>query len=147
MPASLILEGLAQTGGILVGHARDFREQVILAKIGQARFFREVQPGEQLTFEANLLDLRAEGATVCGRVFSAEEMVAEAELMFAHVDPERTKALTGTDNFVFAGELRRLLGLSRLEQRAAAPVSDSRIGESGGQVEPDAVAKANTASC
>ena len=33
MPAALILEGLAQTGGILVGEANDFREKVVLAKV------------------------------------------------------------------------------------------------------------------
>ena len=32
MPASLIIEGMAQTAGILVGHAEGFREKVILAK-------------------------------------------------------------------------------------------------------------------
>ena len=41
MPAPLILEGLAQTGGILVGEANDFREKVVLAKIPSARFQRE----------------------------------------------------------------------------------------------------------
>ena len=41
MPAALILEGLAQTGGILVGEANDFREKVVLAKIPWARFHQE----------------------------------------------------------------------------------------------------------
>ena len=39
MPASLIIEGLAQTGGILVGEAGGFAEKVILAKIPRAEFF------------------------------------------------------------------------------------------------------------
>ena len=33
MPAALLLEGLAQTGGILAGEARGFREKVVLAKV------------------------------------------------------------------------------------------------------------------
>ena len=36
MPAPLILEGLAQTGGILVGHATDFEKNVVLAKMSEA---------------------------------------------------------------------------------------------------------------
>ena len=36
MPGALILEGLAQTGGILVGEANDFKEKVVLAKINRA---------------------------------------------------------------------------------------------------------------
>ena len=42
MPACFILEGVAQTGGILVGEANNFQEKVILAKIVSARFRREV---------------------------------------------------------------------------------------------------------
>src|SRR5205807_374945 len=48
MPAALILEGLAQTGGILVGEANQFREKVILAKVPFAKFHREAMPGETL---------------------------------------------------------------------------------------------------
>jgi 3-hydroxyacyl-[acyl-carrier-protein] dehydratase len=35
VPHSLIVEGMAQTAGILVGEARNFEEKVILAKIGR----------------------------------------------------------------------------------------------------------------
>ena len=40
MPAALVLEGLAQTGGILVGEANGFQEKVILAKVPRAVFHR-----------------------------------------------------------------------------------------------------------
>src|SRR5947208_15838538 len=66
MPACLILEGLAQTGGILVGEANDFREKVILAKILWARFQREAIAGEQLIYDTELLHLRPEGASIHG---------------------------------------------------------------------------------
>src|ERR1700722_19083740 len=69
MPACLILEGLAQTGGILVGEANQFREKVILAKVPRAVFHREMLPGEQLVYEAEILHLRPEGASVAARVF------------------------------------------------------------------------------
>jgi 3-hydroxyacyl-[acyl-carrier-protein] dehydratase len=45
MPMSLIVEGMAQTGGILVGHAEDFREKVILAKVSKATLDRDALPG------------------------------------------------------------------------------------------------------
>src|SRR5580765_8199351 len=69
MPASLILEGLAQTGGILVGEANNFQEKVVLAKIVSAKFQREFLAGEQLIYEVDLVHLRPEGASVEGRVF------------------------------------------------------------------------------
>src|SRR5581483_12415769 len=61
MPGALILEGLAQTGGILVGDANDFREKVVLAKIPWAKFHRDVMAGDELVYEVELVHLRAEG--------------------------------------------------------------------------------------
>src|SRR5581483_4815245 len=66
MPASLILEGLAQTGGLLAGEVNDFQEKIVLAKIPWARFYREAMAGEQLHYAVELLNLRAEGAVVHG---------------------------------------------------------------------------------
>src|SRR5260370_15461366 len=68
MPAPLILEGLAQTGGILVGESNDFREKVVLAKVPRALFHREMLAGEQLIYEVEILHMREEGASVAGLV-------------------------------------------------------------------------------
>src|SRR5947209_19695218 len=68
MPAPLILEGLAQTGGILVGHANDFKEKVVLAKIPKARFHGEAVAGQELVYDVTLVNLRAEGAIIEGKV-------------------------------------------------------------------------------
>src|SRR5262249_46964863 len=93
VPGSLMLEGLAQTGGILVGEANDFQEKVVLAKIPGARFHREVLAGEQLIYETELLHLRPEGASVQGRVTAGGTLVVEAEIFFAHLDQSRSKQL------------------------------------------------------
>lgn len=114
MPGSLILEGLAQTGGILVGEVNNFQEKVILAKIPQARFHREALAGEELIYEVEVLHLRPEGASVRGRVLVGQELLAEAEIFFAYLDQARSKQLFGDHNFVFTGELKRTLGLVKL---------------------------------
>lgn len=119
MPASLILEGLAQTGGILVGEANEFREKVVLAKIPSARFEGEAVAGERLEFEVELLHMRPEGAAVYGRVSCDGRPLAEAEIFFAHLDQARSRQLFGDHNFVFGGELKYLLGLAKAA--AAAP--------------------------
>ncbi len=121
MPAALILEGLAQTGGILVGEANDFKEKVVLAKIPSARFHREALAGETLTYDVEILTLREEGASVAGRVFAADELIAEAEIFFAHLDQARSQQLFGDHNFVFSGELKHLLGLARIAARGGQP--------------------------
>src|SRR3954463_12485621 len=117
MPGPLILEGLAQTGGILVGEANDFREKVVLAKIPSARFHREALAGEQLIYDVELLHLRPEGASVGGKVTSDGTLVAEAEIFFAHLDQARSQQLFGDHNFVFSGELKHLLGLAKAAAR------------------------------
>src|SRR5687767_1618374 len=86
MPATLMLEGLAQTGGILVGEARNFQEKVVLAKIVSAKFRREARPGEQLTYDTEVTTLRDEGASIKGKVLVGEELIGEAEIFFAHLD-------------------------------------------------------------
>ncbi len=111
MPGSLILEGLAQTGGILVGEARNFEEKVVLAKFNFASFTREVLAGELLIFNAEILSLRTEGASVNASASVGEETIVEAEIFFAHLDQNRSKQIFGDRNFVFSGELNRLRGL------------------------------------
>ena len=52
MPNTLIIEGMAQTAGILVGSVNAFREKVILAKIVRARIDRDVVPGRTIRYDA-----------------------------------------------------------------------------------------------
>lgn len=111
MPAALMIEGLAQTGGLLVGHANDFQEKVVLAKIPKASFTREAVPGETLTYRTEILDLRAEGAVVSGTVSVGSEVIGTAEIFFAHLDQNRSNQLFGDRNFVFDGNLTEILGL------------------------------------
>jgi len=123
MPAALILEGLAQTGGILVGEANNFREKVVLAKIPRAVFHREMLAGEQLIYEARIEHLRPEGASVQGRVLVGETVTAEADIFFAHLDQARSRQLFGDHNFVFSGEMKFLIGrMTGIKDRAEGPV-------------------------
>jgi 3-hydroxyacyl-[acyl-carrier-protein] dehydratase len=112
MPAPLILEGLAQTGGILVGHANDFEKNVVLAKIMNAKFHRDASAGEQLTYTVTLLNLDDTGARVSGTVTSGDHLVAEAEIMFAHVNPAQLPPGLPDAKFVFSGELSNLLKMA-----------------------------------
>ena len=117
MPGTLMLEGLAQAGGILVGEANNFREKVVLAKIPKAVFHREATAGEVLTYDVELLHLRPEGASVVGQVHVDGDPVVEAEIFFAHLDKARSGQLFGDRNFVFTGEMKYLL--DRLKPPAA----------------------------
>src|SRR5205085_3332209 len=87
VPHSLIIEGMAQTAGILVGEARNFSEKVILAKIGRATFHRLVRPGETILFKAKIDQLSEHGAAISGVVeTNTGDLVADIDLMFSHID-------------------------------------------------------------
>jgi 3-hydroxyacyl-[acyl-carrier-protein] dehydratase len=118
MPASLIIEGLAQTGGILVGEAGGFAEKVVLAKIPRAEFYGVACAGDQLVYEVTLTDLRHEGAVVQAKAFLDGELLADAEIVFAHLDNSRANQIFGPKNFVFTQQLLGVLDLARAQNRA-----------------------------
>ncbi|MAE66932.1 MAG: beta-hydroxyacyl-ACP dehydratase [Phycisphaeraceae bacterium] len=114
MPNPLIIEGMAQTAGILVGHANDFAEKVILAKIGKARFTAAARPGDSLRFTAAIERIDASGASTSGTVevvdpAGATNPLAEIELLFSHVDRNLSGLELPEHNFVFGETFRDLL--------------------------------------
>ena len=118
-PHSLIIEGMAQTAGILVGHARDFSEKVILAKIGRAKFHRLSRPGETLAFHAQVQSLNEHGASVTGQVRCGQAadspLVAEIDLMFSHIDKNLAGMSFPEHNFVFTEQFTELLKTYKLD--------------------------------
>jgi len=82
-PAVLILEAMAQTGGILLLSTVDnpTGKLVYFLGIDGARFRRPVLPGDQLRFELTMLRLRKSGCKMRGEAFVDGQLVAEAELM------------------------------------------------------------------
>src|SRR5712671_2201570 len=108
-PHSLIVEGMAQTAGILVGEARNFAEKVILAKIGRATFHRLMRPGDSLTFAAKIDQLSEQGASITGTVTVGTDLVADIELMFSHIDQNLAGLEFPEHNFVFTEQFTELL--------------------------------------
>jgi 3-hydroxyacyl-[acyl-carrier-protein] dehydratase len=115
MPSSLILEGMAQTAGILVGSVHDFREKVVLAKVVSAVIERDINPGETIRYDAVLERMDDMGASTVGTVdrFSfadnAWAPVGRIELMFSHLDQNRAGTEFPEENFVFGENFRTLL--------------------------------------
>lgn len=108
-PACLMIEGMAQTAGILVGQARDFKEKVILAKIGKAEFNDIVVPGDQITFEATIDTITDEAAATRGIVKKNGQPIGQVDLMFSHIDQNLAGTQFPKENFVFTGQFQRLI--------------------------------------
>ncbi len=105
MPQSLMIEGMAQTGGILSGSASDFQENIVLAKVSKATFHRLVRPGDQMVFESQLVDSGPSGYRAETRITVDGELAAESSMMFAAIPV----GPNGDNAFVFKENLMALL--------------------------------------
>ena len=109
MPATLLIEGMAQTAGILVGEANDFTEKVILAKVKRAVFHRIVTPGQQVRHEATIEHMSDSAAMTTGRIVCDGELVGEVDIVFSHIDQNISGLEFPEENFVFTEEFMSLL--------------------------------------
>ncbi len=88
VPGVLLIEGMAQAGGILLLHDVEDRAEKLLyfMAIDRARFRRPVVPGDQLHYEVEILRLRSTTCKLQGRAWVDGEVAAEAVCMSAMVD-------------------------------------------------------------
>jgi 3-hydroxyacyl-[acyl-carrier-protein] dehydratase len=118
MPASLIIEGMAQTGGILLGEMSQFQKVVVLAKIPKVLFHGQAFPGDTLIYDVHLLDAREDGGIVECAARIGERLVAEAEIVFANL-PQNGQTTTES-NFSVPMEMLRVLNVAHVPQAASA---------------------------
>jgi 3-hydroxyacyl-[acyl-carrier-protein] dehydratase len=99
MPGVLIIESMAQTGGLLLLKEVPDREKklVYFVAIDNARFRRPVVPGDQLRIEVNVIAWRGTFCKLEGRATVNGELVAEATLMSKMVDMETEVAAAGEE--------------------------------------------------
>jgi beta-hydroxyacyl-ACP dehydratase FabZ len=84
MPGVLIVEAMAQAGGVLVLESMPKEQHgrpVYFMGLDNVRFRKPVVPGDQIIFEVKLLKLRSKAAKLAGRAIVDGNLVAEAELM------------------------------------------------------------------
>ena len=81
MPGVLILEALAQTGGILM-FKKGYTQVKVLASIRNAKFRRLIRPGDALYLEAWTLHLSSHGGKMKGEAKVNEQKAAETEIVF-----------------------------------------------------------------
>lgn len=86
MPGVLILEALAQAGGILV-HLKGSGDKVaILLSVNQAKFRQPVKPGDVLYLRGQGLHFSSKGGRVKAEALVNDKVAAEAEIGFVFVD-------------------------------------------------------------
>ena len=88
MPGVLIVEAMAQAGGILLLNTVDDPENKLVYFLGidGVRFRKPVLPGDQIRFELDMIQLRRGTCKMQGKAYVDDELVTEATLMATIVD-------------------------------------------------------------
>ncbi|MEE8178308.1 MAG: 3-hydroxyacyl-ACP dehydratase FabZ [Acidobacteriota bacterium] len=98
MPGVLIVEAMAQTGGVLV--LRDVPDAdsklVFFAAIEEAKFRRPVFPGDQLRLEVEVLSRRATFCRMKGKAWVDQQLAAEAVILCKIADKPADKPVENT---------------------------------------------------
>jgi len=124
MPMSLIVEGMAQSAGVLVGHAEAFREKVVLAKVSKAELTEDAVAGDQLRYTATIESMTDVGASTRGVIElirhdasgpGEPREIGRVDLMFSHLDNNMGGVEFPAHNFVFGESFRTLLRSSGVE--------------------------------
>lgn len=109
MPNSLVLEGLAQTSGLLVCEYFQCQRMIVLARIHTAQFHFDAAPGDFLTYTATIDYVEDDGSMARATSHRGQQLQAEAEFVFAHFDSRAGNgAAQGLPGLV---ELMRLAGV------------------------------------
>lgn len=117
-PNSLITEGLAQTGGLLVGEKIRFQQMVVLAKVSKALFHGPALPGDQLLYTTDIESLSADGARIVGKSHIGERLQAEVEIQFHFLgDVKAVSMELDPKNFM---AMMKLLGVLNFPAKDAA---------------------------
>jgi UDP-3-O-[3-hydroxymyristoyl] N-acetylglucosamine deacetylase/3-hydroxyacyl-[acyl-carrier-protein] dehydratase len=93
MPGVLILEAMAQTGGVFLLNSIPNPEDklVLFMQINNAKFRKQVLPGDQLVMEVELVNKKSKVVLMHGKAYVNDVIVAEADFMAGIVDRERTE--------------------------------------------------------
>jgi len=88
MPGVLIVEAMAQVGGLIVTQMPDLPKGLfVFAGIDSVRFRRPVVPGDQLRITCELLSIkRGRFGKIAGQATVDDQLVCSGELMFSLVD-------------------------------------------------------------
>lgn len=91
-PGVMILEGMAQAGGVLALKSSDLSDEEIKNKviyfmsIDKAKFRNPVRPGDRLDYELEVIRMKSSLTTLKGKAFVDGKLCAEAELKAMIVD-------------------------------------------------------------
>lgn len=84
MPGVLVLEAMAQVGGVAMLYPQENRDKLaVFGAIDRVKFRRQVVPGDQLRMTAEVVKIRGNMGKIWAEAYVDEQLAAEGEFMFA----------------------------------------------------------------
>lgn len=115
MPGSLIVEGVAQSGGILIGHALAFEQKIVLAKVTRVDLDHDATAGDTLRYTITMDQFGPQGASTKGVVELLEawsgkvRTIGQIDLMFSVLENNMAGIEFPEGNFVFGEAFKTLM--------------------------------------
>lgn len=85
LTSSFLVEGLAQTGGLLLSQSHNFQKKVVLAKLTKSTFKGLCLAGDTISFHTKIERLTDEGGIVKGICEKNGEVIVDADIVFAYL--------------------------------------------------------------
>jgi 3-hydroxymyristoyl/3-hydroxydecanoyl-(acyl carrier protein) dehydratase len=89
LPGVYLLEGLAQTAGVLIHQSIEGRLLAVLVSIERARFLTFARPGDQVRLETEIESLESTVARARGTALVGDRTIASARFTFTLIPPDR----------------------------------------------------------
>ena len=90
MPGVLILEAMAQVGGVAMLYPEEHRGKIALfGGMEHVKFKRQVVPGDQLVTKAEIVRVRGNFGLLHADGYVKDKLVASADFKFALKEPEQ----------------------------------------------------------
>lgn len=97
MPGVLMIEAMAQAGGVLMFNSLEEKETKVAMLLGadKCKFRKPVRPGDQMVIEVEVLRLRSRIGKMLGKAYVDGAVAAEAEISFTLVERSDLTGVAG----------------------------------------------------
>lgn len=83
MPGVLQIEAMAQTAALICSYSEVNSKEILIAGVNEARFRKQVIPGDVLVFESEIIKFRRKIAIIKCKAFVDGQLASEATIMAA----------------------------------------------------------------
>lgn len=113
-PPTLMIEMMAQAGGVLSGISLGFQKEIVLGKVEKCEFYKEVMPPKKLIIESKLATIDENSSWTEMTIKDEDGEVAKSRIMFAFLTSFGIPGAEGS--IIFTDEFLNSYGLAEYKR-------------------------------